>query len=91
MRVLYVNKLYPPDVGGGAEVTLSSIVAGVRARGVEVRVVTTTADDVRTLHNVDGIVVEGNRLGGAGLLGLSFLNRTEMKREGDTMSITRRF
>lgn len=44
-----------------------------------------------TLHNVDGIVIEGNRLGGTGLLGMSFLNRTEMKREGDTMSITRRY
>lgn len=44
-----------------------------------------------TLNNVDGIVIEGNRLGGHGLLGMSFLNRTEMKREGDTMSLVRRF
>jgi len=44
-----------------------------------------------TLNNVDGIVIEGNRLGGLGLLGMSFLNRTEMKREGDTMSLMRRF
>jgi len=44
-----------------------------------------------TLNNVDGIVVEGNRLGGHGLLGMSFLNRTEMKRDGDIMSLTRRF
>jgi aspartyl protease family protein len=43
------------------------------------------------LNNVDGIVIEGNRLGSHGLLGMSFLNRTEMKREGDTMSIMRRF
>lgn len=57
MRVLYVNKLYPPDVGGGAEVTLSTIVAGVRARGVEARVVTTTPGDVRVRDTVDGVDV----------------------------------
>ncbi|MBI4195772.1 MAG: clan AA aspartic protease [Betaproteobacteria bacterium] len=44
-----------------------------------------------TLHNVDGVVVEGDALGGAGLLGLSFLNRTVMRREGDTMTLTRRY
>ena len=44
-----------------------------------------------TLHNVDGVVVETNALGGAGLLGLSFLNRTEMRRDGDTMTPTRRY
>jgi aspartyl protease family protein len=44
-----------------------------------------------TLHNVDGVVVESNALGGAGLLGLSFLNRTEMRRDGDTMTLTRRY
>ncbi len=44
-----------------------------------------------TLHNVDGVVVQGNVLGGAGLLGLSFLNRIEMRREGDQMTLTRRY
>lgn len=44
-----------------------------------------------TLNNVDGVVVEGNALGGVGLLGLSFLNRTEMRRDGDTMTLTRRY
>jgi aspartyl protease family protein len=43
------------------------------------------------LNNVDGMVVEGNALGGVGLLGMSFLNRTEMKRESDTMTLTRRY
>jgi glycosyltransferase involved in cell wall biosynthesis len=57
MRVLYVNKLYPPDVGGGAEVTLSSIVKGVRARGVEARVVTTCSDSVRRQGSVEGVDV----------------------------------
>ncbi len=44
-----------------------------------------------TLTNVDGLVVQGDVLGGVGLLGLSFLNRTEMRRDGDQMSLTRRY
>lgn len=43
-----------------------------------------------TLNNVDGMVVEGNALGGVGLLGMSFLNRVEMLREGSQMTLTRR-
>jgi len=44
-----------------------------------------------TLHNVDGVVVDSDMMGGVALLGLSFLNRTEMRRDGDTMTLTRRF
>lgn len=44
-----------------------------------------------TLNNVDGIVVEGNALGRYGLLGMSFLSRTEMRREGDQMMLIKRF
>jgi aspartyl protease family protein len=45
-----------------------------------------------TLNNVDGTVLEGNALGGRfGLLGMSFLSRTDMKREGDTLTLTKRF
>jgi len=44
-----------------------------------------------TLNNVDGAVVEGNVMGELGLLGLSFLNRLNMLREGTTMTLTRRF
>lgn len=57
MRVLFVNKLYPPDVGGGAELTLASIATGVRARGVEVCVVTTTRGSSRERDEVDGVPV----------------------------------
>ena len=41
------------------------------------------------LHDVDGVVVEQGM--GVGLLGMSFLNRLEMRRDGDTMTLTRRF
>jgi aspartyl protease family protein len=42
------------------------------------------------VNNVDAIVVEGDRLPMA-LLGMSFLNRMEMRREGQTMILIRRF
>lgn len=42
------------------------------------------------LDNVDGVVVEGAVMGDLGLLGLSFLNRVDMRREGSTMTLTRR-
>ena len=41
------------------------------------------------LREVDGVVVEQGP--GVALLGMSFLNRLEMKRDGDTMTLTRRF
>ena len=44
-----------------------------------------------TLNNVDGAVVEGNAMGEHGLLGLSFLNRLEMRREGFSMTLIRRY
>jgi len=42
------------------------------------------------LTNVEGVVLEQGP-GAIGLLGMSFLNRVEMKRDGDTMTLTRRF
>jgi aspartyl protease family protein len=41
------------------------------------------------LHDVDGVVVEQGM--GVGLLGMSFLNRLDMRRDGDTMTLIRRF
>lgn len=43
-----------------------------------------------TLFNIDGSVLEGPGIG-IGLLGMSFLNRVEMKRDGSTLSLTKRF
>jgi aspartyl protease family protein len=42
------------------------------------------------LRNIDGIVVESG-LDQFGLLGMSFLNRLEMRRDGDRMELIRRF
>jgi len=43
-----------------------------------------------TLNNVDASVIEGDTLP-IGLLGMSFLNRMEMKRDGTTLTLIRRF
>jgi aspartyl protease family protein len=42
-----------------------------------------------TLNNVDAVVIEGGLA--IPLLGMRFLNRTEMKREGETMVLVKRF
>jgi aspartyl protease family protein len=41
------------------------------------------------VEDVDAVVVEGSRLPRP-LLGMSFLNRVDMKREGDIMTLTKR-
>ena len=41
------------------------------------------------VHNVDAVIMEGNSLPIA-LLGMSFLNRTDMKREETTLTLTQR-
>ncbi len=43
-----------------------------------------------TIYNVTGMVHEGGGLDVA-LLGMSFLNRTEMRREGPTLTLTKRY
>jgi aspartyl protease family protein len=40
--------------------------------------------------NVEGTVLEEG-LGAVGLLGMSFLNRVEMQRDGQSMTLIRRF
>ncbi|MGZ8153826.1 MAG: retropepsin-like aspartic protease family protein [Burkholderiales bacterium] len=43
-----------------------------------------------TLHNVDAYILEGAGPSEA-LLGMSFLNRTQMRRDGDTLVLLKRF
>lgn len=43
-----------------------------------------------TIYGVDAVVMEGNGLAST-LLGMSFLNRMNMKREGDIMTLTKRY
>jgi aspartyl protease family protein len=43
-----------------------------------------------TLNNIEAVVLEG-RYPEEALLGMSFLNRTQMKRDGDTLTLVRRY
>jgi aspartyl protease family protein len=54
-----------------------------------VRLDSVTVGDI-TLMGVDGVVMEGQGMDVI-LLGNSFLNRTEMRREGTTLTLTKRF
>ena len=43
------------------------------------------------LYGIEANVREGPGTGGIGLLGMTFLNRVEMKREGETLTLIKRF
>lgn len=63
--------------------------ANGRAAAYKVTLDTVRVGDI-TLQAVEAIVLEGDGLGIA-LLGMSFLNRTEMRRDGQTLTLVRRF
>ena len=72
--------------------------AGVRGQGATaagiVPIYKVKLDNVRvgdiTLNNVDAAIIDGAGLKFA-LLGMSFLNRTAMNRDGDTLTLIRRY
>jgi aspartyl protease family protein len=72
---------------GGQRVSMSTANGVVPAYKIKL-------DEVRvgnvTLNNVDGVVHPDNSMPVA-LLGMSFLNRMEMKRDGETMVLKKRF
>lgn len=57
MRILYVNALYPPDIGGGAELSLAMLAKGQVANGHDVLVVATTGGSKIVKEDVDGVSV----------------------------------
>ena len=59
------------------------------ALAYKVKLDTVRVGDI-TINNVDAMVIDGGGLHIA-LLGMSFLNRTEMTRDGETMVLTKRF
>ena len=63
--------------------------ANGNATGYLVKLDTVSVGGV-TIYGVDAVVIEGNGLP-ATLLGMSFLNRMNMKREGDIMTLTKRY
>lgn len=63
--------------------------ANGRAAAYRVTLDTVKVGDI-TLHAVEAVVLEGDGLKTA-LLGMSFLNRTEMKRDGQALTLIRRY
>lgn len=57
MKVLYIHTFYSPTIGGGAEITLKSIVEGIQSRGHEVCVLTTGGEVGLNQDIVDGVKV----------------------------------
>lgn len=57
MKIVYLSAFYPPHVAGGAEITLSTLVQGMRARGHEVIVLCTGPHPETTEDTVNGVRV----------------------------------
>jgi aspartyl protease family protein len=71
----------------GTRVAVST--ASTKLTGYRVQLDTVRVGDI-TLNNVEGIVLEG-QYPELALLGMSFLNRTQMNREGDRLTLVRRY
>lgn len=63
--------------------------ANGRAAAYRITLDTVRVGDI-TLHNVDAMVLEGDALPVV-LLGMSFLSRTEMRRDGQALTLVKRF
>ena len=57
MRILYITSLFPPYIGGGAEITLSNIVDGMAKRGHEVGVLTTVGEKGVNISKENNITI----------------------------------
>lgn len=62
MKILYINTLYPPHTGGGAEKTLQTLVQGMRSRGHEVFVLTTGQRDEIIEDKISGVRIFRSKL-----------------------------
>jgi aspartyl protease family protein len=69
----------------GQNMTANGLVSVYRVRIDNVRV-----GDI-TLNNVEASIHEGSSLNDMALLGMSFLNRTQMNRDGDRLTLIRRY
>jgi glycosyltransferase involved in cell wall biosynthesis len=57
MKILYINTLYSPYIGGGAEITLQTLVEGIQSLGHEVVVITTGDTPGIVEDNINGVRV----------------------------------
>ncbi len=63
--------------------------ANGQAKGYPIRLDSVGIGDI-TVNNVEAVVIESSAIPAA-LLGMSFLNRMQMQRDGQTMTLTKRF
>jgi glycosyltransferase involved in cell wall biosynthesis len=56
-RILFINTLYKPYIGGGAELTLHNVATSLQARGHSVAVLTTCNKSGTNLDLIDGVQV----------------------------------
>jgi len=75
------------DFAKGQRVIMNT--ANGRATAYRVKLDTVRVGDL-TVNNVDAVVMEGASLPAA-LLGMTFLNRMNIKQEGNTMTLTKRY
>jgi aspartyl protease family protein len=75
------------DYTKGQQVLMRTASGG--ARGYMIKLDTVSVGGV-TVYGVDAVVLEGEGLA-VPLLGMSFLNRMDMKREGNVMTLTKRY
>ena len=75
------------DYAKGQQVMMRTASGG--ARGYMVKLDTVSVGGV-TVYGVDAVVLEGEGLA-VPLLGMSFLNRMDMKREGSVLTLTKRY
>ncbi|WP_397452438.1 glycosyltransferase family 4 protein [Pseudomonas sp. NA-150] len=57
MNILFINSLYPPHIGGGAEIILQRTVEGLHQRGCQVSVLATGPDKGLSQGELNGIKV----------------------------------
>ena len=57
MRLLFMNTMYMPDIGGGAEITLNTIASGLAERGHTVGALVLSPENKSSRSNVNGVTV----------------------------------
>jgi len=57
MKILYINVLYAPFIGGGAEITLKHLAEGMKDKGHKVRILSLTENNIKEKETIEGVDV----------------------------------